>query len=82
MVNRAFQFMVKQPAAAYGIDTLDQLTEKFERSGYNIRELIVDIAALAATQPIASQRRQRLRSPNEGRRSEQRKLPNSNKIQL
>ncbi|MEZ6078933.1 MAG: DUF1588 domain-containing protein [Pirellulaceae bacterium] len=55
LVNRAFQFMVKQPAAAYGIDTLDQLTEKFVRSGYNIRELIVDITALAATQPIASQ---------------------------
>ncbi len=44
--------MVKQPAAAYGADTLDQLTEKFEQSGYNIRELIVDIATLAATQPV------------------------------
>lgn len=52
LVNRAFQYMVKQPAAAYGADTLDQLTEKFEQSGYNIRELIVDIATLAATQPI------------------------------
>ncbi|MEO8268605.1 MAG: DUF1588 domain-containing protein, partial [Aureliella sp.] len=55
LVNRAFQYLVKQPAAAYGADTLDQLTENFERSGYSIRELVVDIAALAATKSVDDQ---------------------------
>ncbi|MFY9254432.1 MAG: DUF1588 domain-containing protein [Fuerstiella sp.] len=47
-VNRAFQHFVKQPPAAYGTDTLEKLTKKFRESGYNIRELIVQIAAVAA----------------------------------
>jgi mono/diheme cytochrome c family protein len=53
LVNRVFQFLVKQPAAAYGVDTLDQLTEKLQQSGGNVRELIAEIAVLAATQPLA-----------------------------
>ena len=48
-VNRAFQHFVKQPVAAFGDDAIDQLTEKFKNSEYNIRELLVEIAVLAAT---------------------------------
>jgi hypothetical protein len=47
-VNRAFQHFVKQPPAAYGAETLDRLTEKFISSEFNIRELIVEIAVIAA----------------------------------
>ena len=54
LVNRAFQYFVKQPAAAYGVDTLDQLTENFKSSDYKLRDLIVEIAVLAATQPSAA----------------------------
>lgn len=49
-VSRAFQHFVKQPPAAYGTETLDQLTEKFVASGYNIRSLLVEIAVIAATE--------------------------------
>lgn len=48
-VSRAFQHFVKQPPAAYGAGTLDELTRKFVQSGYNIRQLIVEIAVTAAT---------------------------------
>ncbi|MCA9037939.1 MAG: DUF1585 domain-containing protein, partial [Planctomycetaceae bacterium] len=51
-VNRAFQHFVKQPPAAYGPETLEKLTEKFRQSGYDIRELLVEIAVTAATEPI------------------------------
>jgi len=48
-VNRAFQHFVKQPPAAFGPETLAQLTEKFENSGCHIRKLLVEIAVIAAT---------------------------------
>ena len=48
-VNRAFQHFVKQPAAAFGPNTLRELTASFERNQYNINKLIVDIAVLAST---------------------------------
>jgi len=47
-VNRAFQYFVKQPIAAYGPTMLDELTEKFKSSGLNIRELIIEIAVIAS----------------------------------
>jgi len=47
-VNRAFQYFVKQPIAAYGPTMLDELTEKFKSSGLNIRELIIEIALIAS----------------------------------
>ena len=50
-VSRAFQHFVKQPVAAYGADTLERLTEKFENNGCNIRTLLVEIAVIAANQP-------------------------------
>ena len=48
-VNRAFQHFVKQPAAAFGPNTLRELTASFEQNQYNINKLIVDIAVLAST---------------------------------
>ncbi|MCA9132505.1 MAG: DUF1588 domain-containing protein [Planctomycetales bacterium] len=51
LVRRAFQHFVKQPAAAFGANTLDALTEKFRQSECNLRELIVEIAVVAALPP-------------------------------
>ena len=48
-VNRAFQHFVKQPAAAFGSGTLDELTDKFRKNNFNINELIVEVAVIAAT---------------------------------
>ncbi len=47
-VERAFQHFVKQPAAAYGPETIELLLESFKASGYNIRELLIEIAVVAA----------------------------------
>ncbi len=51
-VNRAFQYFVKQPAAAFGAETLDNLASQFEKSGCNIRELIAEIAVISAIRPM------------------------------
>ncbi|MBM81861.1 MAG: hypothetical protein CMJ78_14900 [Planctomycetaceae bacterium] len=51
-VERAFQHFVKQPPSAYGSDTLDKLIKKFKDQQFNIRNLIVDIAVVAASGPI------------------------------
>lgn len=47
-VSRAFQHFVKQPPAAFGADTLDELTQKFVDSNFDIRKLIVEIAVVGA----------------------------------
>lgn len=47
-VSRVFQHFVKQPAAAYGSAKLDELTSQFVRSGYNVRDLLVEVAVVAA----------------------------------
>ncbi len=67
-VSRAFQFFVKQPVAAYGNDTLDRLTAEFIENHYNIRQLIAEIAVVAAQGPLSA----------DGRTSQAsiRKLPN------
>ena len=49
-VHRAFQHFVKQPPAAYGPETLDILTKRFETNRFNIQELLVDIAVIAASE--------------------------------
>ncbi|MCO6459009.1 MAG: DUF1588 domain-containing protein [Pirellulaceae bacterium] len=51
-VNRAFQHFVKQPVAAYGPDRLAQLTARFKESQFQIRNLLVEIAVIAARQPL------------------------------
>ena len=48
-VNRAFQHFVKQPAAAFGPATLDELIDRFQKNNFNISELIVEISVVAAT---------------------------------
>jgi uncharacterized protein (DUF1800 family) len=55
-VNRAFQYFVKQPPAAFGLETSEKLAESFVASGYNMRQLIVEIAVVASTPapPITS----------------------------
>ncbi len=50
-VDSAFEYFVKQPIAAYGADASQELTTTFRESGFNIRQLIVSIAEIAATQP-------------------------------
>ena len=47
-VQRAFQHFVKQTPDAFGPDTLRMLTEKFDKSGYNVRELLIEIAVVAS----------------------------------
>jgi len=45
-VEQLFHHTVKQPAAAYGEDTLDRLHQTFVEKQYNMRELLVEIATL------------------------------------
>jgi hypothetical protein len=47
-VEHLFHHMVKQPAVAYGARTLERLREEFEKSGFNIQHLMVEIAVTAA----------------------------------
>ena len=54
-VSRMFQYFTKQPVAAFGIDRLDQLTDQFRDSGCNIRQLLIEIAIIAAQGPITSE---------------------------
>ncbi|MCA9128743.1 MAG: DUF1588 domain-containing protein [Planctomycetales bacterium] len=51
-INKAFQFFVKQPAAAYSPELLDQLTEKFRQGSLNVRELLIEIIVAASQQGI------------------------------
>lgn len=46
--SQAFEFFVKQPIAAYGPKQLDRLADRFRERGYNIRDLLVEIAVIAA----------------------------------
>lgn len=50
-VRQLFHHVVKQPMLAYGKDTPDKLLEDFRYGGFDIRTLIVKIAA-TATQPL------------------------------
>lgn len=53
-VEAAFEHFVKQPIAAYGIETADEITKSFRDSGYSIRELLITIAVTASRQPSAA----------------------------
>jgi hypothetical protein len=52
-IEQLFHHLVKQPAAAYGPDTLASLRDSFIASRYNIQNLVVDIASLAALRGTA-----------------------------
>lgn len=47
-VQRLFQYLVKQPIRAYGLKTPADMTRSFSEKRYNMKELVVDIAVLAA----------------------------------
>ncbi len=47
-VSRAFRHFVKQPAAAYGPDTMDRLMKNFRDSNFNIQQLVVEISVVAS----------------------------------
>ncbi len=50
-IRQLFHHLVKQPAAAYGLDTLDQLQTSFVKNQFHIQKLLADIATRAALQP-------------------------------
>lgn len=47
-IRHLFHHTVKQPAAAYGADTMDRLLESFEKSAFNVRDLLLETALTAA----------------------------------
>jgi hypothetical protein len=47
-VNQMFQFLVKQPSRAFGLDRPEQLRKSFAENGFNLRKLVVEIAVTAA----------------------------------
>jgi hypothetical protein len=47
-VKQLFQHTVKQPAGAYGVDTLEKLRETFVASEFNMKNLLAEIAVTAA----------------------------------
>jgi cytochrome c553 len=50
-VQSLFHALVKQPARAWGPDTLDNLRLSFEAGGFNVPRLVVDIMTVAALPP-------------------------------
>jgi hypothetical protein len=52
-INKMFLHFVKHPVGAYGENRLDELKTRFKENGYNVRELLVDIAVIAAEGPAA-----------------------------
>ncbi|MEM1225753.1 MAG: DUF1588 domain-containing protein [Planctomycetota bacterium] len=51
-VRSLFQYFVKQPVASFGPDQLQTLTEGFRKSGFNIRDLLIEIAVVASSHPL------------------------------
>lgn len=47
-VEQMFHFMVQQSIAAYGVETKPKLHQAFISSGYNIRQLAIEIAVAAS----------------------------------
>lgn len=47
-VRRAFQYFVKQPPAAYGLETEDWLVSRFRSHNHSMRSLLIDIAVIAS----------------------------------
>lgn len=46
--QQLFHYVAKQPVAAYGAETMNQLQKSFAESDFNVRELLVAIAATSA----------------------------------
>jgi hypothetical protein len=47
-IEQLFHQAVKQPVAAYGDHVMDNLRQFFVASGFNLQELLIEIAALSA----------------------------------
>jgi hypothetical protein len=46
--TRLFHHFVKQPPAAFGKETLDRLVQRFRETNYSIKDLIAEVAVIAA----------------------------------
>jgi hypothetical protein len=53
-IRHLFHHLVKQPTAAYGLDTLDQLQKTFVKNDFHIQQLLAEIATRAAHHPQPS----------------------------
>ena len=53
-IRQIFQYELKQNPAVYGHDTVAKLDTTFTASGHHVRQLLVEINALAASQGIVS----------------------------
>lgn len=53
-IQQLFHHSVKQPALAYGTDTMTKLEKRFSDSGFDIRALLKDIASMTATRGVQS----------------------------
>lgn len=51
-IKRLFLHFVKHPVGAYGENRLDELQTSFLESGYNVQELLVEMAVIAADGPV------------------------------
>jgi Protein of unknown function (DUF1588)/Protein of unknown function (DUF1585) len=54
-VEQLFHAVVKQPAAAYGSQTLTNLRQSFAANAFNIRKLLIEIVATTAFPPSPGQ---------------------------
>jgi len=53
-VRQLFHHTVKQPAPAFGVDTLDTLRAQFSANGFNIQKLLGEIAVTSASRAMPS----------------------------
>jgi hypothetical protein len=51
IVKQLFQFFVKQPLPAYGLDQSDALTQSLQNHGFKVRPLMQDIGLLICQTP-------------------------------
>lgn len=52
-IHLLFQYSVKQAVNVYGPDELEDLRQSFTKSGFNIRQLVAEIATVAAARDLA-----------------------------
>jgi hypothetical protein len=53
IVKQMFQFMTKQPLAAYGLDRTESLTKSLQDNTYQVRTLLIELG-LIICQPETS----------------------------
>lgn len=55
-IEQFFHPVVKQPALAYGSDTMHRLRQSFVASGFNLQKLLVEIAVTSAAHGVETPR--------------------------